>query len=337
MRAFKSIIAVCGALLMSSCTTNIDYAIHGGGEGEKETIIEYIEIEVEPDAEIWIDSFDQVGEFDEIDILWVIDKSCSMSVHDDSLIDGVQAMMNNLPTDVNWRLKMITAGGSSHIVQPTTFPLTRGDTPTDALDMLNALPADGYEKGFDAAKNYIMTDAYAQTWMRHDASLLVVFVSDEEEQSAMTVNDFIMWYENIRNGVYMASIVNVDTADSICTHAPYSNMIGARYMEATDYFSGNVIDICEDDWGTAVEEATNEIEPYENYRLTHIPYTDTIVVFADGSMYNDWRFDETDNKVYFDILPAEGVHVEIGYEVKEYSYIRNHTAELDVKNSSVSP
>ena len=336
---FKSIIAVCGALMMSSCTTNIDYVIHGGGEGEKETIIEYIEVEVEvePDAEIWIDSFDQVGAFDEIDILWVIDKSCSMNVHNDSLIDGVQAMMSVLPTDVNWRLKMITAGGSSYIVQPTTFPLTRGDTATDALDMLNALPADGYEKGFDAAKNYVSTDTYAQTWLRPDASMLIVFVSDEEEQSTMTVNEFTTWYENRRQSVYVASIVNVNASDSVCASPPYVSNIGIRYMEATDYFSGNVIDICEDDWATAVEEATNEIEPYEDYRLTHIPYTDTIVVFADGSIYNDWHFDEANNKVYFDILPLEGAHVEIGYEVKEYSYVRNHTVDLNVKNSSTNP
>ena len=336
MQAFKYIIAVCGALLMTSCSTNIDYVVHGYGDSdEPETIIEYVEVEVEPDAEIWIDSFTQVGAFDEIDILWVIDKSCSMNAHTASLLDGVEAMMNNLPIDVNWRLKMITAGG--YITQTTTFPLTRGDTIQDAVDMLNALPSDGYERGFDAVKEYIQNDAYAQTWLRHDASLLVLFVSDEEEQSTMTVNDFIVWYENLRKGSYMASIVNVETADSICTNPPYSSMIGTRYMEATDYFAGNIIDICEEDWGTAVEEATNQIEPYEEYMLTHIPYKDTVVVFADGSIYSDWHFDEASNKVYFDILPDEGVHVEIGYEVKEYSYIKNHTVELGVNNSSASP
>jgi len=230
---------------------------------------------------------------------------------------------------------MITAGGIT--LQTTTFPLTRGDTATDALDMLNALPSDGYERGFDAVKNYVTADAYASTWLRPDASMLVVFVSDEEEQSTMTVNDFAMWYENLRNGVYMASIVNVETADSVCANPPYSSMIGSRYMEATDYFAGNIIDICEEDWGTAVEEATNQIEPYEEYMLTHIPYKDTVVVFADGIMYIDWHFDEADNKVYFDTLPDEGVHIEIGYEVKEYSYIRNHKVELGVNNSSTSP
>jgi len=244
-------------------------------------------------------------------------------------------MMNNLPIDVNWRLKMITAGG--YITQTTTFPLTRGDTIQDAVDMLNALPSDGYERGFDAVKEYIQNDAYAQTWLRHDASLLVLFVSDEEEQSTMTVNDFIVWYENLRKGSYMASIVNVETADSICTWAPYGNMIGARYMEATDYFAGNIIDICEEDWGTAVEEATNQIEPYEDYMLTHLPYEGTIVVFEDGIPFSHWYYNKLDNKIYFNVIPIEGSLIEIGYDVKEYNYITNHTADLGVNNSSASP
>lgn len=335
MRVFKSIIAVCGALLLSSCAANIDYVIHGGGDDkEKEVIIEYIE--VDPDTEIWIDSFDQVGAFDEIDILWVIDKSCSMIAHKTSLLDGVEAMMDNLPIDVNWRLKMITAGGNLSYPQPTTFPLTRGDDVADALDMLNALPNDGLERGFRAVRSYVMSDAYAQTWLRPSASMLVIFVSDEEEQSLMSVNDFTDWYGKIRQGKYIASIVNVPAADSICDPPAFFGA-GTKYMEATDYFSGNIIDICEDDWATAVEEATNQIEPYEDYMLTHIPYKDTIAVFADGSVYNDWHFDEADNKVYFDILPEEGVHVEIGYEVKEYTYVRSREVDLNVKNSSSSP
>jgi len=331
MKVFRYIFAVLSLFLVASCA-NQDYSLIIGTT-ETETIIEYVE--VEPDTEIWIDSFTQVGAFEEIDILWVIDKSCSMSTHNSSLLDGVEAMMNNLPMDVNWRLKMITAGGI--VTQTTTFPLTRGDTVTDALDMLNLLPMDGIERGFDAVKNYILYDAYAKTWMRNDASLLVVFVSDEEEQSSMPVNDFVAWYGSQRSGVYMASIVNVKPAESVCTWSPSDATVGYRYIEATDHFLGNVIDICKDDWATAVEEATNQIEPYEDYQLTHKPYEGTIVVFEDGVPFNDWYYNRKENRVYFDVVPLEGALIEIGYDVKEYNYISNHTVEIDVNNSSTSP
>jgi len=337
MLVFKSLIAACGILLMTSCTTNIDYVLNAEGPGEKETIIEYVEVEVAPDAEIWVDSFTQIGAFEEIDIIWVIDKSCSMNSHNASLLSGVEAMMNSLPGHINWRLKMITAG--SWATQATTFPLTRGDTPQDALDMLGQLPNDGTEAGFEAIKDYVLTDTYAQTWLRHDAAFLVVFVSDEEEQSTMLVSDFISWYDKFRKSVYAASIVNIEGINSVCAYSPSSIMTGFRYMEATDYFAGNIIDICESDWGTAVAEATNEIKPHEDYGLTHFPYVDTIVVFADGELYYDWHYDSSDNRVYFDIIPEDRVHVEIGYAIESYSRVINHEVipETPLKKINLSP
>ncbi len=63
------------------------------------------------------------------------------------------------------------------------FPLVPGDTIEDAIDMYNMMGRGGREEGFDAAYEYIENNSYAQTWLRHDAALPVVFVSDEEEQS----------------------------------------------------------------------------------------------------------------------------------------------------------
>ena len=85
MQVFKFICAALGFLTMVSCADQ-EYALVIGTT-ETETIVEYVE--VEPDTEIWIDSFTQVGAFDEIDILWVIDRSCSMNTHNASLLDGV--------------------------------------------------------------------------------------------------------------------------------------------------------------------------------------------------------------------------------------------------------
>jgi len=293
-------------LVATSCSTNIDYTVTAPQEPP-------------PEIDIWVDSFVQVGAYESIDIIWVIDGSGSMNDNDTELLSGIEAMMNNLPTDINWRLKMITAGDSTYVTQSTTFPLTQGDTYKDALNMYSQLPNDGGESGFAALQDYVLNDTYAQTWLRREAAMLVVFVSDEEEQSAMMVSDFNTWYLALRNSVYMASIVNVDPVDSICSHPPYGSNIGYRYMESTTYFNGNVIDICSSDWSSGVEEATSKIEPYESYKLTHSPQEDTIVVFQDGLPLHGWYYDITDNTVYFDVIPAEGAWVEIGYSIEEYA------------------
>ncbi len=164
-----------------------------------------------------------------------------------------------LPTDVNWRLKMITAGTAWTTLQPDTFPLTRGDILSDAEQMLNALPGDQGEEGFDALRNYVSINEYASTWLRPGPAMLVVFVSDEEEQSdnSVTVGDFTRWYESYRSTVFLASIVNVPRDESICDPPPVSFNVGDRYIEAAEYFEGEVVDICLDDWSLAVRQATN--------------------------------------------------------------------------------
>lgn len=294
-------------LLLSSllsCTTNIDYTL------ETPDPMEDLE------TDIWIDSFVQVGSYENIDIIWVIDRSCSMNNNDTELLLGIESMMSLLSSDVNWRLKMITAGDWG-IPQSNSFPLTQGATYSDALSMLNSLPDDGGEAGFGALYDYVTHDSYAQTWLRRDAAMLVVFVSDEEEQSHMTVDEFTSWYGNLRSSVYVSSIVNVDTAISVCS-ATQAN-IGYRYMEATNYFKGNVIDICSSDWSSGVAEATSRIDPYESYTLSHVPHEDTIVVFENGIPFSGWYYEPLDNTVYFDETPPEGVLMEVGYAIKEYS------------------
>lgn len=313
MRVFKALISVfmlvlvaLGLMMSVSCTTNLDYTIGTPAPPPP------------PEVDIWVDSFIQVGAYESIDILWVIDGSCSMNDNDAELLLGIEAMMNNLPVDVSWRLKMITAGAYGSYLQSTTFPLTYGSTYSDALSMYNQLPNDGGEAGFGAVQDYVLNDPYAQTWLRNDAALLVVFVSDEEEQTMITVNEFLSWYQSRRNSVYIASVVNVDQSISVCAGTPSSSNIGFRYIEATNYFNGNVIDICSPDWSSGVEEATSKIEPYEYYGLRHLPQEDTLVVFENGIPFYDWHYNSLDNTVYFNTTPAEGVLMEIGYSIEEY-------------------
>ena len=299
--------------MFASCDNNFDYVIHG--QGEKEYIVS------EPDAEIWVESFLQPESYEKIDILWVIDGSCSMMAHRSTLLNGIELMINDLPTDVNWRLKMITTGDGGAVKQPQTFPLTRGDTITDAFHMYNALPNDGMEKGFDAVKNYITLDPYAPTWLRPDAALLTVIVSDEEEQSNMSAVDFQAWYQSTRQTVFLSFIGNIYPEDSVCTYPPRLLDVGVKYMDATNYFSGVIIDVCQPDWTAGVSDATQKIDPFEEIELTHEPYKQTIVVFEDGKIMDTakWTYIEADNTVEFDIIPNEGVLVEIAYSVKYYN------------------
>mgnify|MGYP003627673918 CR=1 FL=1 len=184
-----------------------------------------VEVPVEVPGEggdVWIDSFEQPFTMDGIDIVWLIDKSGSMNQHANSVVAGIEQMMLSLPS-AGWRLGITTtAWYNSGSTQE--FPLVPGDSVQDAWDAYNNTGNHGTEAGFDALYAYLIENTYNQSWLRPDAGLLVVFVSDENEQStrdftstATGLQDFINWYGNQRNSVFLASVVNVHQTQNDCS------------------------------------------------------------------------------------------------------------------------
>lgn len=320
----KNLIKALLLLVTVSIAGCSDYQITSAHRNTETVYVEvevpvYIYEEVPGDTnygEIWVDSFTQPLSVDGVDILWVIDTSGSMSRYDPQLLAGIEAMMNALP-ESGWRLAMLSNDPAKASIE-AQFPLVPGDDIDDAMDMYTAMGRGHREEGFDAAYEYIMNNPYASTWMRPDAALLVVMVSDEEEQSDdhfPLVDDFLTWYSGQRAGsAFLSSINNVEAADSVCTHPVNSIDIGDRYMEATNYFGGVVVDICAEDWSPGVTDASAQIEPHESWELTHLPsHEDTIRVFQNGVLNWDWYYESSDNTVQFTIIPSGNVLVEIGY------------------------
>jgi len=172
------------------------------------------------------------------------------------------------------------------------------------------------EAGLEAIHEYMGHNAYAQTWMRPDAALLVVFVSDEEDQSNLLVPDFNHWYAFQRQSVFLASIIHLPPAESLCNTNAYNN--GDRYADVTNAFNGTVVDICSDDWSPGVVDASVQVQPHEFWDLSRVPVTDTVRVFFDRVLIEtDWSYDSSLNRVIFSVVPPPGVLVEIGYILDE--------------------
>ena len=301
----STLLMILSIFTMMGC--NPEYAIVG------EIGKEYIFIEVpedEKNEDIWVDSFIQPESTEGVDILWVIDRSCSMRDNEPLLFDGIDAMINSLPS-TGWRLNMIS-NSPPNVLNDKQFPLVPGDTVADAQTMYNKMSTGTYEMGFDALEEYLFYNTYVSQWMRTDVPLLVVFVSDEEDQSNQTPAQFVQWYSNYRKNVYLASIVHVDPYESLCNVSFYD--VGYNSIEATNLLGGVVVDICSDDWAPGVTDASVQITPYEHYELTHTP-TDKneVYVFIDGVPNYDWYYNRTDNTVYFTVVPTGNQLVEIAY------------------------
>jgi len=321
MKNLLKILVLAASTLIGGCS---DYTIYSAKTNtETETV--YVEVpvyiyeEIPGDTEygeIWVDHFTQPLSVDGVDILWIIDTSGSMNRYDPQLIAGIEAMMLALPPS-GWRLAMLSNDPYKASIE-AQFPLVPGDDIADAMDMYAAMGRGHREEGFDSAYEYIVNNSYASTWMRPDAALLVVMVSDEEDQSDehfLDVDDFKSWYASQRSGsAFLSSINNVTAADSVCEHPVNSIDIGDRYMEATNYFSGVIVDICAEDWSPGVADASAQLEPHESWELTYEPSDEaSIRVFQNGILNWDWYYEPSDNKVYFTVIPAGNVLVEIGY------------------------
>lgn len=302
-----------------------DYTIYDVNPPE----VVYVEVPVEvlvdvpgDGGDVWVDNFEQPYTVNGVDIVWLIDRSGSMNRFDQQLLLGIEQMMNALPPS-GWRLGI----ASTDFVESesaTQFPLVPGDDVSDAEAILNSILFANREAGFDALYGYLQDNIYNQTWLRDDAALLVVFVSDEEEQSYQHfsninqgVLDFIQWYGNQRSSVFLASIVNLPFAESACKNPVPPINVGDRYIQATNALNGVVVDICSEDWSPGVTDATTQVEPHEEWPLSYTPLEDTLIVFEDSVEKPDseWAYNPTTNSVEFLVVPYEGALVEIGYVI----------------------
>lgn len=292
-------------------------------------IIIYIEGETVEDEEfdgapIWVDSFTQTSSANGIDILWVIDPSGSMNMHQTRLLAGIDVMMQALPP-MGWRLAIIPSDWRYSETEQQ-FPLVPGDTYQMAENMYLQSRAGAIEAGFDAVYGYTMNNPYSSTWMRQDAALLIVFVSDEPEQSTKyltSTTEFLMWATSYRENVYVASIVNIDPPETLCNHSGQNT--GQKYIDAANHLNGQVVDICSEDWTAGVTDASNQVEPYEEWPLTYEPADPNhIYVFLDGVPQEStdgtdmfWHYDSSSNSIIFDKVPQGQVLVEIAYYYEE--------------------
>jgi len=262
---------------------------------------------------IWVDSFQQPRLANGVDILWVIDGSGSMNDDAPQILGGIDDMLLNLPS-ISWRLMILSMTPNESVLN-NSFPLLPGDNWNDATNMFYNNVQGNHEQGWAAVYEYLENNEWARNWLRDDAALLIVFVSDEEEQSNFIFPStlaFSSYLNSIRDQVYISSIINLDPSESLCNG--YSHNVGRRYVEITNLYGGQVIDICSADWSQGVADASNMLELRESYDLTNVPLDPAdIYVFVDGQPFYDFTYKEAENRIVFDVVPPEESLVEIAY------------------------
>ena len=242
-----------------------------------------------------------------LDVLAIVDTSCSMSDNFDELGSGLEILKDDirLLTD-DFTISFIN---SSLVGRYYSGPY---DDSSNAIDLLlapYALTGDNAEVAFQSLYQFVdMPEAdYA---LRPGADKLFIFISDEEEQSQIPVGMFRDWLisynEDVQHDIVTISI----TENSTCGHV--DNDIGTRYNELSNFYGKNYIDICSD-WSTALADSSFILNLKNYLNLKYIPVEESLTVSVDGEETNLWYYLSSTNTVYFDFNLTEGSIVTIGY------------------------
>jgi len=88
--------------------------------------------------------------------------------------------------------------------------------------------------------------------------------------------------------------------------------VGEKYIDLSAYYGKTATDICSD-WELALADSTFLVGPVDYINLSQIPVEDTIAVYVDKVITEEWYYLSTTNTVYLDFIPTEGSLIEVGY------------------------
>lgn len=270
-----------------------------------------------------VDSFIQEELLDNLDVLVVIDTSCSMTDDQERVAVGIEELTNslgNITYDfqigfINDNIQNITYAGpydSQHnivdfmigmsmlqesFVEQSYFTTTMFLSSPDLTDMNIYLPIN------------VGVDELIRPFARTGVPLLIFIVSDEDEQS--TINSSIMhdWLLAFK-GEDQVDVVTIASTEAECS------LVGFKYMEISQLFGKDTINICDENWENWLADASFLTHQKREIYLSDNPIEDSIVVYLDGNSEFGWRYKKTSNSVLLDVAPEPSTLVEVGYKVE---------------------
>jgi hypothetical protein len=169
-----------------------------------------------------------------------------------------------------------------------------------------------------------------RTFLRKNAGLEVVILSDEEDGSAADINYYTNFFYSVKglankNLFHLHAIVG--PKPNGCQSSGGDAVSGDRYIAVANNTGGIVASICDQNFATALQNiGTVAFGLAQQFFLTRTPEPDTIEVKVNGTICPagapNWEFDAASNSVTFlqgsACMPEEGDKVSIYYKMLCY-------------------
>jgi hypothetical protein len=178
----------------------------------------------------------------------------------------------------------------------------------------NSLPMTGLEEGFGATWTFFGTEE-GLAFRRLEADFLLFLISDEDEQSAITADLFYDWMHDEFKGVNhdVVCVVNPDDGSEQNT---WQNEIGYKYIELSDLYGKDTLDIKEEDWSVWLSESSYITQQIDYIQLSEPePILESIVVYINQEAIYGWTYSKNTNTIHIGYMPDYGSVIEAGYNV----------------------
>ncbi len=274
-----------------------------------------------------------------VDVLFVVDNSCSMEEEQRALRDNFDSFMQYftgsgldyhvgvVSTDMDSRDEsgklILDYSGDSRYIDNTMSEDEAVDSFGDRT--LLGVNGSGTESGLDAVMAALTTERYGANdgFYRDDASLSIVIISDEPDQSDVSVNEFTSWINNLKTDeeltLTFSAIVSPD--HSTCPAAER----GTYYIEVANQLDGIIWPICQEDYSGVLDELGLRAAGLKReFFLSLVPVEASLAVTVEDSegvvtpyvVDTDWTYSRTRNSITFsEFTPLPLNVVEITYEV----------------------
>lgn len=281
----------------------------------------------------------QGGQAPPVDVLWVVDNSGSMEQEQTKLGQNFNSFIQYFTAlELDFQLAVTTTDtvdanhsgrfqGAPTILTPTTPNLDQAFLQSVAV----GINGSGDEKGLEGARLALTEPNLSGPnagFLRENAILAVIIVSDEEDQSPLTTDQYIDFFKGLKGGDLNKINLSVIVGDvpSGCQSPDADADAGARYHAVADALNGVKASICATDFGPVLDQLGSVIAGLATaFPLDYTPVVETIKVKVDGAdvpydELNGWYWNSQLGGIVFapPAVPDECSVVEISYVVEDY-------------------
>lgn len=269
-----------------------------------------------------------IEEQGKVDILWVVDDSGSMSDEQNSLARNFEMFIGEfIQKDVDFKMAITTTDATSRQngkwnCNPDLLDKQSADKSESKFirDFQRCIKVgtrgSGYEKGLHTAESFFnrYETPSNKTFLREDAFLVIVFVSDEEDQSKKASDDYLNFYRSLKKDEGKLKVFSIVTKEKVNRW----ETVGNRYLNVSEKTGGSTADIKEDFYYVLRDMGGKIVDLLDKFALARIPATSDIEVKVNGTIQTEgYELDQQTGSVSFlsGYVPEQGAQIEITYKV----------------------